>query len=238
MRLPRRLTLGVLAVGAALAAFGPQPAGAREQRIVAIGGLELTVALADGDCFFDPDQPADHGLLEQLSTATGSEFIPLLAFAGCDAIPGWRAGNPPALPRFGYVMIAQAHLEPVFAFDQPTLAQAIAQALADSGVTDYRADIARLAADIDKAWPALPPGGRQEIGIVHRDRFGPILATVLSVPGKGKPTPRLMVHQSILVAGKVLSVVAARDYRDSESVFEAYGDLSAVVEATAARNQK
>ena len=54
--------------------------------------------------------------------------------------------------------------------------------------------------------------------------------------GAAGPAPRVMLHQSILVAGKVLSVVAARDYRDSESIFEAYGDLSAVVEATAARN--
>ena len=231
-----RLTLGVLAVGGALAALGPAPAVSREQRIVAIGGHELTIALADGDCFFDADQPADRRLIDELSVATGEAFIPLLAFGGCDTIAGWRAGKPPTLPRFGYVMIAEKHLEPVFAFDQPAFATAIAQALADSGTADYRADIAKLAAEIDRVWPTLPAGGRQEIGIVHRDRYGPVLATVLSVPGGARPAPRVMLHLSILVAGKVLSVVAARDYRDSESIFEAYGDLSAVVEATAARN--
>lgn len=238
MRHRSRLMLGVLAAGCAFAILGPMPAEAREQRIVAIGGHELTVALADGDCFFDTEQPADQGLIDQLSIATGTAFIPLLAFGGCDAITGWRTGNPPTLPRFGYVMIAEAHLEPVFAFDQPVLAQAIGQALADRGAVDYRADISRLDADIQRVWPTLPAGGKQEIGIVHRDRYGPVLATILSVAGKGKPTPRLMLHQSILVTGKVLSVVAARDYRDSESIFEAYGDLSAVVEATAARNPK
>ncbi len=236
MRLLRRLAPGILAVGVALATLTPVPADAREQRIVAIGGLELTVALADGDCFLDPDQPADRTLIEQLGSATGSEFIPLVAFGGCDAIAGWRAGSAPTLTRLGYVMIAEKHLEPVFAFDQQAFGQAIAQALADSGVTDYRADISRLAGDFERIWPSLPAGGKQELGIVHRDRHGPVLATVLSVPGAGRPTPRLMLYQSILVRGKVLSVVATRNYRDSESIFETYGDLSAVVEATAARN--
>lgn len=216
----------------------PGPALAREERVVAIAGHELTVAVADGDCFFDPEQPADRGLVDQLAAATGAEFIPLLAFGACDTMAGWRNGNPATLPRFGYVMIAGAHLEPVFAFDQAALAEAIAQALTGNGATDYRADIVRLADDLERVWPALPPGGKRELGIVHRDRYGPVLATVLSVPAaSGPPTPRVMLHQSVLIAGKVLSVVAARDYRDSESIFEAYGDLSAVVEATASRNR-
>lgn len=249
----RRPTLGVLTVAGVLTAWGPAPAEAREQRVVAIGGHELAIALADGDCFFDADQPADRGLIDQLPAATGAEFIPLLAFGGCNALAGWRAGDPPVLPRFGYVMIAEAHLESVFAFDQATLADAIAQALADRGAVDYRADIGRLAADLERVWPALPAGGKQELGIVHRDRHGPVLASVLSVPGPGAsgtsasgtsasgggaPTPRVMLHQSVLVAGKLLNVVAARDYRDSESIFEAYGDLSAVVEATTTRNRQ
>lgn len=232
----RPSTRRLLAVACALTLWAC-PADAREARVVAIGGHELTVALATGDCFFDPDQPADRGLIEQLGAAIGSEFVPLLAFGGCDAITGWRAGDPPALPRFGYVMIAEMHLEPVFDFDQPALADAIAQALADRGTTDYRADIGRLSADLERIWPTLAAGGKQEIGIVHRDRYGPVLATVLSVPSaEGAPTPRVMLHQSIMVAGKVLNVVAARGYRDSESIFEAYGDLSAMVEATSARN--
>lgn len=228
--------LAALALAGAIS-LSAGPAAAREERVVTIGVVELTVALADGDCFFDPDQQVDRGLLDQLSTATGPEFIPLLAFGACDAIPEWRTGKRAALQRFGYVMIAEAHLEPVFAFDQKTLAEAITQALADRGATDYRADIAKLAGDLEATWRKLPPGGRQELGILHRDRYGPVLATVLGVPGgDGTTTPRVMLHQSVLLAGKVLNIVAARDYRDQESVFEAYGDLSAVVEATAARN--
>lgn len=235
-RRPRSSAFAVLVL-AALACAWPGPAQAREERIVAIGGHELTIALADGDCFFDPDLPADSRLLGELSAATGPQFIPLVAFGACDALTGWRAGSRGPLQRFGYVMIAEAHLEPVFAFDQPALGEAIAQALADRGAADYKADIARLATDIERVWKDLPPGGRQELGILHRDRFGPVLATVLAVPaGNGGSAPRVMLHQSVLVAGKVLSVVAAREYRDSESIFEAYGDLSAVVEATASRN--
>lgn len=232
----RPTTLVALALAVAIA-VSAGPAAAREDRVVTIGDVELTVALADGDCFFDPDQPADQGLMEQLKLATGPAFVPLLAFGDCERIPGWRNGDPPSLHRFGYFMIAETHLEPVFAFDQATLADAIAQALADRGVTDYKADIARLADDLAKIWTTLPAGGKQELGIVHRDRYGPVLATVLSVAGSdGTPFPRVMLHQSVLLHGKVLSVVALRDYRDSESIFDAYGDLSAVVEATAARN--
>ena len=116
-------------------------------------------------------------------------------------------------------------------------AAAITKALDDLKTLDYRADINRLATDIERIWPALPPGGQQELGIVHRDRFGPVLATVLSVPSAaGPPTPRLQLRQSVLAAGKVLGIVATRDYTNAETVFDVYGDLSAVVEATAARN--
>jgi hypothetical protein len=232
----RPATLGLLALAGA-AALWAGPAAAREERVVAIGSVELTVALADGDCFFDPEQPADRALMDQLEAATGPAFVPLLAFGACDRIAGWRTGDPPALRRFGYVMIAETHLEPVFGFDQPALADAIAKALADQGVADYRADIARLAADLEAAWTAVPPGGKRDLGVVHRDRYGPVQAAVLSVAGPdGRAFPRIMLHQSVLLHGKVLSVVALRDYRDQESIFEAYGDLSAVVEATAARN--
>ncbi len=204
---------------------------------MAIGGHEMTVALPDGDCFFDPQHPADGRLIGELAAAAGDRFIVLLAFADCRTIEGWRTGTPATMPRFGYVMIAEAHLESVFAFDQAALAQAISQALADQGATDYKADIARLAADFERVWAGLPPAGSRELGIVHRDRFGPVLATALSVAGAGNTRfPRVMLHQSILAAGKVINIVAARDYRDSETIFDAYGDLSALAEATASRN--
>lgn len=215
----------------------PGPAVAREERVVTIADREMRIALADGDCFFDPDRPADRGLLDQLSAASGGEFVVLLAFSGCQAIDGWRTGKPKALPRFGYVMIAEAHLEPVFAFDQPALAEAISNALKERKVTDYRADVARLARDLEAAWKTLAPGGRKELGVVHRDRYGPVQATVLAAPAAGgKTAPRVMLHQSLLVSGKVISLVAARDYKDVETIFDAYGDLSAVAEATASRN--
>lgn len=227
------LVLSILAVSP----LAIVPAEAREERVVAIAGHEMRIALADGDCFFDPDQPGDRGLLDQLSAASGGEFVVLLAFSGCGAIEGWRTGKPKALPRFGYVMMAEAHLEPVFAFDQPTLAEAISSTLKERGVRDYRADAARLARDLEAAWKTLAPGGRKELGIVHRDRYGPVQATVLAAPVTGgKTAPRVMLHQSLLVSGKVISLVAARDYKDVESIFDAYGDLSAVAEATASRN--
>ncbi|MBI1189007.1 MAG: hypothetical protein GC206_17005 [Alphaproteobacteria bacterium] len=232
--MPVRSRFGLLALALTLLV---SPASAREDRTIAIGGHEMTIALADGDCFFDADLPADKPLLDQLSTATGDQFVLLVAFGNCETIAGWRTGTPATISRFGYMMIAGTHLEPVFAFGQPVLNDAIAQALADRGVPDYKADIVKLAADLEAAWKVLPPGGRHELGILHRDRFGPTLATLLSVPGAGgQATPRVMLHQSVLVAGKVVSIVSARDYQDAETVFEAYGDLSAVVEATAARN--
>ncbi|EDP64675.1 hypothetical protein BAL199_04424 [alpha proteobacterium BAL199] len=213
------------------------PAEAREGRVVAIGSHELTVALADGDCFFDADHPEDRRLIDQISGSLGDKIVLLLAFAECGTLEGRRTGTPSTVSRFGYVMIADAHLESVFAFDQATLAAAITKALDDLKTLDYRADINRLATDIERIWPALPPGGQQELGIVHRDRFGPVLATVLSVPSAaGPPTPRLQLRQSVLAAGKVLGIVATRDYTNAETVFDVYGDLSAVVEATAARN--
>ncbi|MEQ8398175.1 hypothetical protein [Thalassobaculum sp.] len=221
----------------ALALAFTSPAEAREERVVAIGSHELKVALADGDCFFDAEQPGDRHLIDQVAAGLGGKVVLLVAFADCGTLEGWRTGTPSTVSRFGYVMIADAHLEPVFAFDQAALADAITKALDDLKTQDYRADINRLAADIDRIWPTLPAGGQQELGIVHRDRFGPVLATVLSVAGpSGPPVPRLQLRQSVLVAGKVLGVAATRDYTNAETVFDVYGDLSAVVEATSARN--
>lgn len=226
-----------LALHAAAVLAVPQQAAAREERVVAIGGREMRIALADGDCFFDADRSPDRGLVEQLGAASGGEFVVLLAFTGCQALDGWRRGTPASLARLGYFMIAETHLEPVFEFDQPTLAAAISQALRDRGVTDYRADAARMARDLEAAWKALSPGSRKELGIIHRDRYGPVEANVLAVPAAGnRKVPRVMLHQTLVVAGKVLSVVAARDYKDVESIFDTYGDLSATVEATASRN--
>ncbi|HEY9568364.1 MAG TPA: hypothetical protein VIR38_09765 [Thalassobaculum sp.] len=217
------------------------PAGqaeAREERVVAIGEREMRIALGGGDCFFDADQPAGRELLDQLTATSGGRFVVLLAFSGCEAIDGWRRDHRRALPRFGYVMIAETHLEPVFDFDQQTLSDAISQALKQHGVTDYRSDMARLARDLEAAWTTLGPGGRMELGIVHRDRYGPVQATVLAVPsGDGLGiVPRVMLHQSLMASGKVISVVAVRDYETVETVFDTYGDLSKAVEATASRN--
>ena len=233
MRLRHRL----LALGVASLLAGPVAAEAREQRVIAIAGHEMTVALPEGDCFLDSDLAGDRKRVEAIAAGAGDGLVLLLAFADCPTIEGWRAGGPAAMPRFGYVTIAEAHLEEVFAFDQAALAQAISQALADRGTADYRADIVRMAADLERLWPSLPPAGRRDLGIVHRDRFGPVLATLVNVPATdGKPFPRVVLHQSILAAGKVINVVATRDYRDSETIFDAYGDLSALAEATAASN--
>ena len=57
------------------------PAEAREGRVVAIGSHELTVALADGDCFFDADRPEDRRLIDQISGSLGDKIVLLLAFA-------------------------------------------------------------------------------------------------------------------------------------------------------------
>jgi len=213
-------------------------AEAREERVVAIADREMRIALAGDDCFFDRDHPQDRGVLDQLAAAAGGEFVVLLAYTGCRTLDGRRAGGPPTLARLGYVMIAETHLEPVFAFDQPALAAAISGALKDRAVKDYQADVARLARDLEAAWKTLAPGGRKELGIVHRDRYGPVLATVLAVPATAgrKAAPRVMLHQSLMVSGKVLSFVAARDYQNVETIFDAYGDLSAVIDATASRN--
>lgn len=232
-----RIRRHILTLAIALTLARIPAAEAREDRVVAIGGHELTVALAGGDCFFDPDRPPDQRLLDQLSAGLGTQSVLLLAFADCQTMQGWRTGVPAALTRFGYVSIAEAHLEPVFAFDQKTLAEAITNALNDLKTPDYRADITRLAGDLERIWPGLPSGGQQELGIAHRDRFGPILATVLNVAGPGgRPTPRVMLQQSVLVAGKVLGIAVARDYVNTDTVFDVYGDLSAMVEATVARN--
>ncbi len=229
--------VGLAVLTALLCLTAARSPEARESRVVAIAGHEMTVALPDGDCFFDPQTPADGRLIDDLSSAAGDRFVMLLAFADCRTIEGWRTGAPATMPRFGYVMIAQAHLESVFAFDQAALAQAIGKALADEGTVDYKADIARLAGDLERVWPQLPPAGSRQLGILHRDRFGPVLATAASVAGAGTTRfPRVMLHQSILASGKVITVVAARDYRNSETIFDAYGDLSALAEATASRN--
>lgn len=227
----------VLAVALALALLPQRQAAAAEQRVVAIGGREMRVALPDGECFFDSDRTPDRGLVDQLGAASGGDFVVLLAFTGCRLLDAWRRGDAGGLSRLGYFMIADAHLEPVFAFDQPTLAEAISRALQERGVTDYRANVAHLARDLEAAWKTLPAGGRRELGIVHRDRYGPVEANVLAVPGAGGRTmPRVMLHQTLVLAGKVISVVAARDYRTVESIFDTYGDLSATVEATSSRN--
>jgi len=227
--------LGMVAIALVIATVGP--ASARDERKVAIGGHEMVLAAAGDDCFLDFEQPADRALTDRLSKALGDAAVVLLVFADCRTLEGWRSGVRPILTRFGYLTIAEVHLEPVFAFDQDTLAAAIEDALKARGAIDYRADIGRLAADLETAWASLPAGGRHDLGIAHRDRSGPIQASVLSVvPPDGPPIARIMLQQSVLVAGKVLNVVATRDYANPDSVFDTYGDLLSAVEATAARN--
>lgn len=235
-----RHRLSALTVAMSLTAVLALPfhaAEARDDRKVTIGGRELTIALADGDCFFDPDIPADRKQIDGFAATAGDGVVLLLAYAECKAMEASRKASAPGFARFGYVTIAETHLEPVFAFTQADLADAIAKALADEGVVDYRADINKLAGDLERVRATLPPGGVQQLGVVHRDRFGPVITSVLNIAPKGKPpVARVMLHQSIMLNGKVLNVVAARTYKDPDAIFDTYGDLSAVVEATAARN--
>lgn len=227
--------LGAIAAVLVIATAGA--VSARDERVVAIGDHEMILATAGDDCFLDPGQPADQALTERLAKALGDEAVLLLVFADCRTLEGWRSGVRPILARFGYLTIAEVHLEPVFAFDQQALATAIEDALKARGAIDYRADIGRLAADLETALSSLPAGGRHDLGIAHRDRFGPVQASVLSVVAPdGPPIARTMLQQSVLVAGKVLNVVATRDYDNADTVFDTYGDLSSAVEATVSRN--